>query len=106
MIPVNSFTTMRPKQNLQLRRIGSQYMIVDSRTEQVNLSHVFRMNRTAADIWQQMNEGCSTPEALAEWLCDNYEVDRDTALADVKRLLDSWTGFGLLVEEGGEADAR
>ena len=36
------------------------------------------------------------PEELADWLCEIYEVDRETALQDVKKQLAQWKAYGLI----------
>ena len=83
---------MKPKSNLRLRKIGRQYMIVNTRQENVDLSDVFTLNETAAGLWQQMIQGTTAPEELAEI----YEVDRETALQDVKKQLAQWKAYGLI----------
>ena len=74
---------MRQKEGLQLRQVGRRYMIVDVRSDKVNMSDVFSLNETAADLWKRMGEGDFTVEELAAWLCDTYEVDPETYLKDV-----------------------
>lgn len=87
---------MKPKSNLRLRKIGRQYMIVNTRQENVDLSDVFTLNETAAGLWQQMIQGTTVPEELADRLCEIYEVDRETALQDVKKQLAQWKAYGLI----------
>lgn len=87
---------MKPKSNLRLRKIGRQYMIVNTRQENVDLSDVFTLNETAAGLWQQMIQGTTVPEELADWLCEIYEVDRETALQDVKKQLAQWKVYRLI----------
>lgn len=62
---------MKPKSNLRLRKIGRQYMIVNTRQENVDLSDVFTLNETAAGLWQQMIQGTTVPK---NWLtgCAKY----------------------------------
>ena len=40
---------VRPKRNLQLRKIQNQYMIVEASAVNVNMSNVYSLNKTAAD---------------------------------------------------------
>ena len=72
--------TMRPKQGLKLRKVGRQYMIVEACRGNADMSNVYSMNRTAALLWEQMEKGNCTPDALAECLCDNYDIDKATAI--------------------------
>ena len=41
---------VRPKRNLQLRKIQNQYMIVEASAANVNMSNVYSLNKTAADL--------------------------------------------------------
>lgn len=84
------------KENLQLRKVGRQYLIVDTSSENVNMSKVFILNETAACMWQKMKAGECSADGLAEWLCEEYEVDRETARKDVERQLEDWKRKGLI----------
>lgn len=89
---------MRLKKDLTLRRIGSKYMIVDAGDEQVDISSVYTLNKTAAWIWTQVQGMDFEPEELAEKLVAHYEVSLEVALADVRALLETWRKYGLLEE--------
>lgn len=86
---------MKLKRNLQLRRIGSRHMIVDT-GDTVNLTNVFTLNETAARLWKLAEEKDFTADELADLLGGEYAVDRETVLKDVKRQIDEWQAFGLV----------
>lgn len=88
--------TIKPKNGLQLKKVGNKYMLVKVCNEQVNLTDVFRLNETAAWLWQRINEGNFTLEELAGQLCKEYETEYLTALADILRQLEEWQSFGLV----------
>lgn len=87
---------IEPKGCLQLRKIGNKYMLVETCNGQMNMADVFSLNETAARLWQRINEGRFTPEELADWICGEYDTDKETALADVLRQLSEWKKFGLI----------
>ena len=87
---------IRPKKSLQLRKIQNQYMIVEVSAENVNMSNVYSMNQTAADLWEVISTEERTVEELTEWLCSNYDVEADVAQSDVESLLAEWREFGLI----------
>lgn len=89
---------MKPKKNLRLRKIGSQYMITEASDENVNMTKVYELNETAASIWKWMSEGVLSAEELAGRLCENYEVEKEMALSDVAKQLEEWKTLGLLDE--------
>lgn len=88
--------TIIPRADLQLRKVGSLYMIVDLCSGSVNLTNVFSLNETAAELWRHVTEGNFTVAELAEWLAGEYGIDRSVALRDVTRQLDEWREFGLV----------
>lgn len=88
--------TIKPVAGLRLRKIGNQYMIVKVCSDNVNMSHVFSLNETAAQLWEQLTASATTPAGLAQWLCASYQVDEATALQDVNRQLEEWQKFGLI----------
>ncbi len=88
--------TVHPKAGLQLRKIGRQYMIVEASTENVNMSYVYSLNHTAAQLWEQLSKGDSTVEELAGWLVSLYGIDPEEARHDVGRQLTAWKEFGLI----------
>ena len=89
---------MRLNRDVKLRQIGSHFMIGKSDTNRINLTDVFTLNGTAACLWRRIGEDDFTPELLAGWLEEEYDVDRDAALRDVMELLDEWTRYGLVTE--------
>lgn len=87
---------VRPKKSLQLRKIQNQYMIVEASAGNVNMSNVYSLNKTAADLWEVINTQERTVEELVEWLCLNYAVEKDVAQMDIERQLAEWREFGLV----------
>ena len=87
---------MKLKSQLKLRKMGGVYMLVDALAGEVNLTNVYTLNETAAQIWQQVGEGELVMEQLAEFVCQEYEVEYDQALEDVKALVEEWQRLGLV----------
>lgn len=87
---------MRSKQGLQLRKIGKQYMIVEACSDNVNMSNVYSLNKTAAWMWQQLESADLTADELADRLCEVYAVDKTAALRDVEQQLAEWQSYGLI----------
>lgn len=89
--------TIKPGKNLKLRKIGSQYAIVEANEENVNMSDVYSLNPTAAQLWELLENGNSTVEAMTDWLCEHYDVEKETARHDVEKQLAEWQAFGLVI---------
>lgn len=88
---------MKLKPNLTLRKIGSTYVLVDIPDNDLTTQQVHTLNETAAFVWKAASENGVDPDRLAGMLCEEYDVDRATAEADVSAMLGSWKALGLLV---------
>lgn len=88
--------TIKSKDGLHLRKVGSKYMLVEAVDGQVNLTNVFTLNETAARLWQHINEGLFTPQGLADRMYGEYDTDRETVLTDILKQLEEWKTFGLI----------
>ena len=54
------------------------------------------MNKTAANIWERIDKGGCTFDELLEFICDTYDVLKDKASYDLKKLLEEWESYGLI----------
>lgn len=90
---------MKQKANLVLRKIGNQYLIVDTRDGKTDMSDVYCMNETAAMMWTKIGEREYSVRELAEWMEGEYDVDMDTAVRDVEAQVEEWKKFGLIEQE-------
>lgn len=86
---------LNPKAGVKLRKVGNQYMIVEANEENANMSDVYSLNHTAALLWQQVEKGGTTPDMLADYLCENFEIDKEVAINDIERQMAEWKSFGL-----------
>lgn len=88
---------MNLKSNLKLRKVGNRYMLVDVSEHDTNITTVHTFNETAAFIWNAAGHNGVDCAALASLLCREYDVNYDTALADVNRILLAWKEAGIIV---------
>lgn len=87
---------MKQKDDLVLRKVGKQYLIVDVRDGRTDMSDVYCMNESAAMIWKKIGERECSVQEIAGWLCGEFDVDMDVAVRDVERQIDEWRKFGLI----------
>lgn len=88
---------MKLNENLILREVAGEYMIVNPFSETMDMTQILTLNETAAWLWQQA-EGKEFDEAyLVNCLCEEYEVDLETAASDVHEMCEQWQKNGLLV---------
>ena len=87
---------MKLKENLVLREIAGEYMIVNPYNQSVDMTQVLSLNETAGWLWKQVEGKEFECEQLVDLLCEEYEVDRSEAEADVRDLCQEWKKNGLL----------
>ena len=88
---------MKIRKGLKLRKIGSCHMVVKPGSK-ADLTDVYTLNGTAAWLWQKAFGTDFTPEMMAGWLCEEYDVEPDTALEDVRSMLSEWLDKGLALQ--------
>ena len=88
---------MKLKNGFVLREVCGEKVIVGDGAETVNFGKLISLNETAAVLWNKALElGDFTVEQLADALTEEYEVNREQALCDVKKLTEGWQEAGLV----------
>ena len=88
---------MKLKNGFVLRQVCGENVIVGEGLGAINFGKMLALNETAAWLWQQaVAMGDFTVDALAQKLCDEYEVSLDEAKADVKSIVAEWQNVGVL----------
>lgn len=74
-----------------LREVCGEHVIVGEGLGAINFGRLLALNETAAWLWKEaLAMGDFTVEALAERLCENYEVSADEARQDVGNIIGEW----------------
>ena len=89
---------MKLNKDLVLREVGAEYMIVNPFSDTVAMTQVYSLNETAAWLWQQMEGKEFTIVDMVAVLQEEYEVDEETATADLTELTQQWIAPGLAQE--------
>ena len=88
---------MKIEKGFVLRQVCGENVIVGEGLDAINFGRMLCLNETAAWLWQKAQEsGDFTVESLSDALCDEYEVDKAQALADVKETIDNWISQGVV----------
>jgi len=88
---------MKIKKGFVLREVCGEHVIVGEGLGAVNFGKLLALNETAAWLWKQAQEmGEFTIEALADRLCEEYEVTPDDAQKDVADILANWREVGVV----------
>ncbi|MBQ1889324.1 MAG: PqqD family protein [Selenomonas sp.] len=88
---------MRIKNGFVLRQVCGENVIVGEGLGAINFGKMLALNETAAWLWQQaVAMSDFTVDALAQKLCDEYEVSLDEAKTDVTAIIAEWQQVGVL----------
>lgn len=91
--------TMNIKKGFVLREVCGENVIVGEGLEAVNFGRLLALNETAAWLWKQaLAMGDFTIDALAEKLCEEYDVTNEVAQKDVAAIVGQWQKEGVVTE--------
>lgn len=82
-------------QDVVCRQVGSESILVPIRNHVGSLESIFVLTPVAARIWSLI-DGKTPVDAIVDAVCAEYDVDRDTARADVDELLRSLEEIALV----------
>lgn len=89
---------MKFRQDLVLREIGGEYIIVDPGQEMIDMSQVFTFNETAAFIWKTLQNKEVSIESILKLLLKTYDIGEVEARQDAVSLMEMFEKYGLLVD--------
>lgn len=78
---------MKIKSGFMLRNIADQWIVVPLGERVVDFNGLITLNETGAFLWQRLEEGADKQQ-LIEALTEEFEVDEDTAMADIGEFID------------------
>lgn len=87
---------MKLRQDLVLRKVGDDYIMVDPSQGMVDLSKVHTLNETAAWVWEQLSDKAFTAIDISDMLCERYDVSSEQAGKDADILIQNFENAGLL----------
>lgn len=90
---------MKVSHEFILREIAGEYLLVPVGRAAAQFNGLITMNETARTIFLALSEE-RTVEELTALVTAEYEVDADTARADVEEFVDQLRQVGALVERG------
>jgi len=87
---------MKLRDDLILRHVGNDYMIVDPSQDMVDMSTVFNLNDSAAWLWKELEGREFTKVMMIDLLMERYEVGKEQAEVDVDKLVEIFEKYKLL----------
>lgn len=89
---------MKIDKTFVLRQIAGEYVILPTGTTTLQFNGMITVNEQGVFLWEQLCRG-ATFEELVDAMLDEYDVDRDTAAADVEEFIQILEGSGLLTKD-------
>ena len=97
---------MKVKNGFNLREVCGEHIIVAEGDENIDFSNIISMNESSAYLWEEVQKMDSfTLDNLVELICNQYEIDEDTARKDATMLAAQWGTAGIIEGEDIPADA-
>jgi len=79
---------MRIKENLVVRRIGDEHIIIVPDKDAVDMTKVYTLNETSASIWEHFKNEAFTLDQVVDFVIEHYDVDRERAMSDVQKFIE------------------
>ena len=89
---------MKMKDGFVLRKIADQYMAVPVGSRAKELHGLIGLNETGAFIWERLSKD-QMPEEIVKDLCEEYEVEKTSAMASEKRFIKKLQSEDILIDE-------
>lgn len=86
---------MRASQDLILREIAGEFILIPVGQAALKIHGMINLSESAACLWKKLQEDC-TEDALVETLLSEYDVDRQTAAADVREMVEQMRQVGVI----------
>ena len=88
---------MRIKKGFVLREVCGERVIICEGLGAINFGKMLALNETAGWLWKEAQAmGDFTVEALADKLCEEYDVDADESLKDVADIIAEWQNVSVI----------
>ena len=95
-----SESVYRPTSDVVTRKVGDESVIVPVRSHVADLDAVITLNDVGTRIWELL-DGRRDLAAIASTICEEYEVELQTARADVDEFIRSLEETKLVERVGG-----
>lgn len=86
---------MKIKDGFMLRKVGGQSVVVATGDASKSFNGIIKLNETGALMWNTLAAGCDE-EGLLQTVLDEYNIDENTAKADISAFIEKLKGADLL----------
>lgn len=86
---------MRVSKDLILREVAGEYILIPVGKAALKIHGMINLSESAVFLWKKLQEDC-TEEELVQALLVEYDIDRETAAADVRELIEQMQKIGVM----------
>lgn len=89
---------MRIKDGFVLRQMCGENIVAGEGLQHINFNKLLSLNESAAYLWKELVDKEFTQEEMAELLIARYGIDKQLAMTDSEKLMQSWVEIGVAEE--------
>ena len=86
---------MQVSKDLILREVAGEYILIPVGKAALKIHGMINLSESAVFLWKKLQEDC-TEEELVQALLKEYDIDRETAAADVRELIEQMQKIGVM----------
>ena len=86
---------MQVSKDLILREVAGEYILIPVGKAVLKIHGMINLSESAVFLWKKLQEDC-TEEDLVQALLKEYDIDRETAAADVRELIEQMQKIGVM----------
>lgn len=87
---------MKIKDNLKVRNIVDEHVILMPSANGDSSTRVISLNSTSFFLWESLSGKDFEEKDAVDLLCERFEVEREVAVADVSKWVEQLTNLGIL----------
>ena len=88
---------MKTNPDFVARKVGTEFVLVPVVRQTADLEGVYTLNAVGSLVWSCLADGTEM-DGIVDRVVEEYEVDRDTALADVQELVAQLRVAGAVID--------
>ena len=89
---------MQVRKGFKLNEVCGERFLVPMGEGNIDFSKLISLNDSSYLLWQRMAKGSFTIDDLTQVLCDEYEVDADTARRDIEGIIQQFKAEGVVID--------
>ena len=89
---------MRISDQYMLRQVADEYLVIPVGEAALKVKGLIALSESGSLLYRRLQSGCTEAE-LVDALLKEYDVQRQTAMADTRAFLQQMRTMGILVED-------